>query len=452
MRDEDKKIELYRQRRLARMKKRGVVPEERLDSVEAYRERRDRRLLERNFKKGSKSVDKSSGKWYNNTGRGMRSDADDVVNGEEVEWITLKKNHKHAALNGEGKIVAGPNAIRGKTMGEVKQNAQARSEKKAESSGGSGKSSSEKMVSAGGKVYSSESERQSAIPKDVTRWSDAHTTKGGVKLPNLKSGAKWNSSTWDRMEHEAEEAGDLEKFTEAAKNLTENDIVYQTESDGSVTACVPGFATRWDKEVVGRSPEIQALYDARRKDGEKITKDMLEIARGLNSSLESVENNFKGGKSASRKIDTKREEDEKKGEEPLTDMGYFQKMDDISRFTMVSGYDEMVDSTNALVDKLNESGYTVEEVDNKWTNPKYKTYKGIHVKARSPEGQMFEVQIHSRGDLAMKDINHEDYNIERDTKKPQAEREAATKRMIERYSTLPMPKGIDTLKSYKKGK
>lgn len=60
MRNEKKKIELYHERRMARLKKRGVIQDERADSVDEYRARRERRLIERNFKKIPKNIDKSS--------------------------------------------------------------------------------------------------------------------------------------------------------------------------------------------------------------------------------------------------------------------------------------------------------------------------------------------------------------------------------------------------------
>lgn len=159
MADEKKKIEEYRARKSERLKRRGFIVDtnEHFDSVDAFRQRRNKRLLERNFKKVSKSIDNSLEMWYNKHGREERSDAGDAIDGENVDWITLK-NGKHVALNGEGEIKAGPKALKGKTIGEVKKQAKENSQKKQKSGGGStssgaGRQENAKAASGSGKSY-----------------------------------------------------------------------------------------------------------------------------------------------------------------------------------------------------------------------------------------------------------------------------------------------------------
>ena len=130
-------IEQYRERREKRLTKHGTVSVDRADSVGSYKERRNQRILEKYFRKISKGLDNHPELWYNTIGGGTRADAadgSDKINGEDVKWITLS-NGKHVALNEEGKIVAGPQEIKGKSMGEVKKTAKEKSAKK--SSGGS---------------------------------------------------------------------------------------------------------------------------------------------------------------------------------------------------------------------------------------------------------------------------------------------------------------------------
>lgn len=146
MRNERDKILKYKERRDARLAKRGLRPdgEERMDSVEAFYERRNARRSQKDlpkisYNRGGQKVDNRGKMWYNNDG------GKDTIDGQEVEWITLKKTGKPAAINGEGVIVAGPTAVKGKTMDQVKSEAKENTEsKKSEGKGSAGGSEQKK--------------------------------------------------------------------------------------------------------------------------------------------------------------------------------------------------------------------------------------------------------------------------------------------------------------------
>lgn len=108
MRNDRDKILEYKKRRDARLAKRGLSEAEdiRLDGVGAFYERRNKRRAERNLPEIKKPVDKRSKTWYNG------DSGEDVVNGEKVQWKTAD-NGKHYAINGEGEITAGPDALKG---------------------------------------------------------------------------------------------------------------------------------------------------------------------------------------------------------------------------------------------------------------------------------------------------------------------------------------------------
>ena len=142
MRENKKTIEEYRQRRQKRLDKKNNYSSDRMDSVEAFYERRNERRATKKLPeiKYTKSIDKRGNKWYNIDGREGRYDADDEINGEKVDWITVHGNH--IAVNGKGSIVVGPKELKGKTVNEVKKQAQENSEKKSSEKAGSPQSGS----------------------------------------------------------------------------------------------------------------------------------------------------------------------------------------------------------------------------------------------------------------------------------------------------------------------
>ena len=68
---------------------------------------------------------------------------------------------------------------------------------------------------------------------------------------------------------------------------------------------------------------------------------------------------------------------------------------------------------------------------------------------RTKEGQVFEVQIHSRVSLDIKGKTHVLYNKSRDPATTEEERHKLSEEMKRIARTMPRPKGIESIKSFK---
>lgn len=178
MRNERDKILKYKERRDARLAKRGLRSEnDRMDSVEAFYERRNGRRYGKNlpeikYNRSGKKVDSRSNVCYNIGGEVGRFDADDEINGEKVQWKT-SKNGKHYALNGGGEVVAGPKPIKGKHISDVKSEAAEKSKSTSSGSGGEASKPKKYAPSANYERYKKEAEKKIG---GVFREDPAHST------------------------------------------------------------------------------------------------------------------------------------------------------------------------------------------------------------------------------------------------------------------------------------
>lgn len=159
----------------------------------------------------------------------------------------------------------------------------------------------------------------------------------------------------------------------------------------------------------------QRAYDRARKAESKITNDMLAIADKTKSRMSGLETDTKTGTSTANKIDRWREKmkmsDELRKERMgLSDAEAIGSMGDIVRYTYVSDNDNMVGTTKTLLTELQDKGYQIEKIDNKYLNPDGSladsTYKAIHIDVVSDNGQRAEIQIHTQESLDVKNLEH----------------------------------------------
>ena len=282
-----------------------------------------------------------------------------------------------------------------------------------------------------------------------SKYTREFKTNGGVSFPKLKKGEAYDEDVLKDICSNAAKNGFGDKLDEIVKNISEDDIVRQKDPvTGETVVSFKGLMGKVDNKVKGRSAECQRIYDEKVKDGKKITDDMVDIVGGLsNARLLGLDNCIKGGASVSRKIDTKREDDIKQGRKPKTDEEYVKGFGDITRFTVKSDHDSIVNTANTVVKELGEKGYKVVELENKYIGEN-QTYKGVHISAYSKSGQKFEVQIHSDESMAVKNKGHKEYEIARNVETDEKTREAANAKMREYWSKLKDPKGIQKLKGF----
>lgn len=414
MKDTRSKIQEYQRRRKARLAKRNYNDgmEVRADSIDLYNERRKKRLTERGIDTNSintfKPIDKSRKKWYNNNGSKRNYDAAEV-NGEKVEWKTAN-NGKHYAINGEGEIVAGPNAMTGRNISEVKKEA--------------------KSNSGNASAPANHVERSKSI-------SASFSKKRGFK----KEAPTFSQSIKEALDHGMSE----EKIAKVLEDLKDEDI-YEMNGESGVI----GLAAKIDNEVVGKSSECQEMWENARRNGTSITNDVVEISKSIGATMSGLEFAVKAGKSTSEKIDRDHEDDRKAGQTERSDEEVLQGLNDVVRFTQFSPHDKLAENALNTIQTLRDKGYEIETCKNRYTLPNQEYYD-IKIIARNPEGQAFELQFHSKESLDVKNKNHGLYEEQRKVGVSEERKRELGEQMKNNAASLPKPKGFEKVPQIKNG-
>ena len=284
-------------------------------------------------------------------------------------------------------------------------------------------------------------------------------TIGGTKLPKLKEGAEWSKRVATADEG-AKKDGFTKEFDKAIKNLKPEDILYQTDSDGKVFASVPGLMAKIDnklkfKDRPEKSEACKKIYATSLKAEKGITKDMLDLSKQLGTCMSGLEFSMKSGSHFAEKIDRKREKfEEKNPGMEISDEEIAKGMTDNIRYTMLIKHDDIPNKFNDVVKGLEDKGYEIVEVDNKFVQKGDKpvNYKGVHILAQK-DGQTVELQLHSNETDELKDKNHEIYELyegKDGKKRTQEEKDKLNEEMIENAKKIRNPKGIENIKDYKK--
>lgn len=212
---------------------------------------------------------------------------------------------------------------------------------------------------------------------------------------------------------------------------------------------ISGSASKNDNILLGCNERAQVAYNMAKANEPRITLDMLDIAHRLGTSMDGLEYSVKTASSVVSKIERKTDKALQAGETPKKDFEYVSETGDLLRYTQVVNHDEIAAKVRATVQLLEDKGYTVDEIDNKYLNEEGR-YKAVHLNATSPSGQHFEMQIHSPESLAASRATHTMYE---EWRRPETseERKAELFTMIKStYDSMPLPKDIMSLQSYKR--
>jgi len=390
----DKAIIEYKKRRQDRVDSRRGKAVNHYDSVEAYKERRQKRLLER--------MDANPRVAYG-IAKGMGIDTTGMSPGEVYEAIAK------GGGNARGKRPHGND-----------------------------------------RAPKSELQRGAKTQQKANR---------GQRMPALKKGASYDTGVYKEVSRIANELGLQDKYDKITKGLTKKDVVYQKGADGKEVGSIPGLAGKVDNKMPkGASSELQKIYDGKIEDGKKITESMIDATNNAGCRLLGLENCFKGASSAYGKIDRKREKDAN-SEDPekrerakkWSDEDYMKSFGDITRFTVQSDHKNMAKTVNTVVDQMKAKGYDVVDIENKFFPPKPDkktgevephTYKAIHITGKSPGGQEFEVQVHSKDTMAVKNKNHKFYEEWRNKDTSKARKAELAKIMADAWKDTPDPDDI----------
>ena len=215
------------------------------------------------------------------------------------------------------------------------------------------------------------------------------------KLPKVKNGAKY-SATMNVCGKGAIEDGFGKKLKKVIADVKPSDVVYQKQPNGETIASIPGLSAKIDNRVKykdrpAKSKEVQNIYDGIRKREQKITSDMIGISNDLGCNMSGLEFSMKSGSHFAEKIDRKRQKALKDNKDyNESDEEIAKSINDCVRYTMMTDHDSIVDKAKSTIKSLEDKGYTIDKVENKWFPKKEGgsvDYKGIHLDVTSPDGQ-----------------------------------------------------------------
>ena len=207
---------------------------------------------------------------------------------------------------------------------------------------------------------------------------------------------------------------------------------------GPAPADPPHLYATYEPEVAAAT--VQVLQQIRSEEP-KITRAMIAAAHSSNARMpdELLAWRVKSPQSLADKVTKK-----KRIRPGMPSADIAGRLTDVVRYTaIVDHLDEIVGCASAMASELTGHGWQIVEAEQSYVegNP----YKGLHLLARTPSGQVIELQVHSVTSQAIKDQHHSDYETERDDSKPRAERAAARQRMVEAWATIRAPACLDGL-------
>lgn len=213
---------------------------------------------------------------------------------------------------------------------------------------------------------------------------------------------------------------------------------------GKSRQSIPKSIASNDNKIGEKYKEVQPLYDEVCKREKAITNDLVDIAGELDCEMYGLEFRLKTASSVTNKMECFQVKYPN-----LNDSERFAKMNDIIRYTQLGNHDDLVDITNRTVENLRDKGYNVIEIDNKYLDGG--DYKGIHIGVLTKDGQAFELQIHSKESMDVKNKLHPMYEEARNVNTAEERVLELKRKMNELSKSLPSPKNIELLKTWKDG-
>lgn len=277
-----------------------------------------------------------------------------------------------------------------------------------------------------------------AIAKEMGVDTTGMTPKEVFEIINKKGGSVSSKKPGKRGK-----TGERKKTEKATKPKAEKET---TDTIVSATA-----AERDHILGEGVSKKAQDAYDTARKNEKNITKDCVSIASEIGVQMSGLDFSVKTASSVADKIERAKKEDRENGVPERSDEEIVSDMWDIVRYTGIGAHNDLVKHTVDVMDQFEKNGYQIVECVNKYTIPNT-TYKGIHLAVKSPDGQMFEYQVHSEESLRVKNINHKLYEEARNVRTSPERRAYLEAEMKKNTESVPMPKDIETLVTFRDGR
>lgn len=194
-----------------------------------------------------------------------------------------------------------------------------------------------------------------------------------------------------------------------------------------------------NEDFVDRTEEATAATDALFEESlrreEELTPVMMEIAQRTAGNLSGLRFRLKQPKSLRRKI-----VDQVQKGEYATAGESAANISDAVRYTISYDSNNYVKSVASTLDDMRTRGYEL-RVKNYWDRA---DYKGINVAVKDKTGKTFELQLHTKESLAIKDDLHVLYEKYRESKND-AERWELWNKMTDLAKHIPNPEGFSDL-------
>lgn len=233
------------------------------------------------------------------------------------------------------------------------------------------------------------------------------------------------------------------------ERISANDPRIELRGTTRIVPNVVASAAQLDNKMTNRmSPAAIKAYDTARSSEPEITNTLLNVVDSFEGAkLDGVEFSVKTASSVEEKVFRKQQSALADGLKPLPDDEIIKQMTDVVRYTQVVDHDSIVDATFKTEDLFQKKGFEIVERDNKYAlnDP---SYKGVHLLVKDKKGVAFEVQVHSKESMAIKNANHILYEEARILPKGDQRRAILEEQMKQNSRSLQNPKGIDKLKSY----
>jgi hypothetical protein len=181
------------------------------------------------------------------------------------------------------------------------------------------------------------------------------------------------------------------------------------------------------------------LLDEAKKNEQKITKDLKEVALSKKSRLVGLKNKFKEQDSLAEKLSN----NSIKWNQPLANEA--KRNNDTLRYTMIFSLNKYQSGYKQVLDELAKRGYQVQKMWDAWQMEGTENdtgYRGINVTIISSQMQKFELQFHTAQSFRVKTETHGLYEERRNPKTDRQRDVEILEIMKEIASEIKRPKGV----------
>ena len=173
----------------------------------------------------------------------------------------------------------------------------------------------------------------------------------------------------------------------------------------------------------------------------KVTSAMKEVAADNNAEMEGLEYRLKSSESLSRKIATDSMDQNISMPEAADNIS------DALRYTMIVDEAQFGETAKNVISSLETKGYKKVRVKNTFKDGA--VYKGINTNLESPDGQILELQFHTKESFNIKqNVNHKLYEEARLPSTTVPKQKQLVKQMQSNSAKIKQPKNVDSIKNY----